>query len=68
MRNLKTILVLLLIIVALIFAIQNTATVEIQFLVWNYAMPRSLMTFSLIGIGFVIGLLVFSLLFRRRRD
>lgn len=67
MQNLKSIATLLLIIAVLIFAIQNIAAVEIQFLFWSYSIPRALMIVVLLGIGFVIGLLVFSLISRRLR-
>ena len=68
MQGLKSIVSLLLIIAVMIFAIQNLAAVEIQFLFWSFSVPRALMIVILMGIGFVIGLLVFSLLFRRRRS
>lgn len=58
---------LLLIIVVLIFALQNIAAVEIQFLFWSFSIPRALLIVTLMGIGFIIGLLTFSLIFRRRR-
>jgi uncharacterized integral membrane protein len=58
---------LLLIIAALIFAVQNFATVEIQFLFWSFALPRALMILILLGIGFIIGLLFYSLVLHRRR-
>jgi uncharacterized integral membrane protein len=58
---------LLLIIVVLIFALQNIAAVEIQFLFWSFSMPRALLIATLMGIGFIVGLLSFSLIFRRRR-
>ena len=67
MQNLKSIATLLLVIVVLIFAIQNIAAVEIQFLFWSLSIPRALMIVSLMGIGFIIGMLFFSLVFRRRR-
>lgn len=67
MRSLKSILSLLLIIAVLIFAIQNIAAVEIQFLLWSFSMPRALMIAVLLGIGFVIGLLFYSLVSHRRR-
>ena len=67
MKSLKSITTLILIIAVLIFAIQNVAAVEIQFLLWSYSIPRALMIVSLIGIGFVIGMLVSSLIFFRRK-
>jgi uncharacterized integral membrane protein len=60
MQSIKSILSLLLIIAALIFAVQNFATVEIQFLLWSFSLPRALMILTLLGIGFIIGLLFYS--------
>jgi len=68
MQFIKKIISLLLIIAVLIFLVQNFATVEIQFLVWSFSMPRALMVAILLGIGFVIGLLFYSLLLHRRRN
>ena len=67
MQSLKSILSLLLIIAVLIFAIQNFATVEIQFLLWSFSLPRALMIVALLGIGFIIGMLFYSLVLHRRR-
>lgn len=68
MKSLKSIISLILIIAVMIFAIQNLAAVEIQFLFWSFSVPRALMIVILMGVGFVIGMLVFSLLFRRQRS
>lgn len=67
MKSLKSIISLLLIIVVMIFAIQNLAAVEIHFLFWSFSVPRAIMIVTLMGIGFIIGLLVYGLVFRRRR-
>jgi len=67
MYSIRSIVSLLLIIVVLIFALQNIAAVEIQFLFWSFSIPRALLIVTLMGIGFIIGLLTFSLIFRRRR-
>ena len=67
MQKLKSITTLILIICVLIFAIQNVAAVEIQFLLWSYSIPRALMIVALLCIGFVLGLLTFSLISRARR-
>jgi len=67
MQSLKSIFSLLLIIAALIFAIQNFAIVEIQFLFWSFSLPRALMILALLGIGFIIGLLFYSSVLHRRR-
>ena len=67
LRGLKLIIVLLLIIAVLVFAIQNVAAVDIEFLVWSFSIPRALMLVIMLGVGFIIGLLFCSLVFQRRR-
>ena len=66
-RGFKLILALLLIIAVLVFAIQNVAAVDIRFLVWDFSLPRALMIGTLLGIGFLIGVLFYSLILYRRR-
>jgi uncharacterized integral membrane protein len=41
--------------------------VEIQFLLWSFSIPRALLIMILLGVGFVIGMLFYSIVFRRRR-
>ena len=67
MRNIKIIICLLLIIAALVFALQNLETVSIQFLLWRFSMPRVTLLALMLGAGFIIGLLFHSLMARRRR-
>ena len=67
MHSIKSIISLLLIIAVLIFSIQNIAAVEIQFLLWSFALPRALLIMILLGVGFIIGILFYSIAFRRRR-
>ena len=68
MHSIKSIISLLLIIAVLIFSIQNIAAVEIQFLLWSFSIPRALLIIILLGVGFIIGLLFYSIAVRRRRD
>lgn len=67
MQSIKSIISLLLIIALLIFAIQNIAGVNIQFLLWSVSLPIAVLTALLLGIGFLLGVLVYSLLLHRRR-
>jgi putative membrane protein len=67
MHSIKSIISLLLIIAVLIFSIQNIASVEIQFLLWSFSTPRALLIVILLGIGFIIGMLFYSTVFRRKR-
>jgi uncharacterized integral membrane protein len=67
MHSIKSIISLLLIIAVLIFSVQNMVAVEIQFLLWSFSIPRALLIMILLGVGFVIGMLFYSIVFRRRR-
>ena len=67
MHSIKSIISLLLIIAVLTFSIQNIASVEIRFLLWSFSIPRALLIIILLGVGFVIGMLFYSIAFRRRR-
>jgi uncharacterized integral membrane protein len=44
-----------LILLVMIFAVQNAATVDIRLLFWDVAFPRSLLIFMMLLIGVVIG-------------
>ena len=67
MQSIKSIFSLLLIIAVLIFAVQNIETVKIQFLVWSVVLPNALMILLLLSVGFMLGVLFYSLLLHRRR-
>lgn len=62
MRLLKTILLLLLTIVAVIFFIQNLETVKLSFLKLSIEMPLSFASAALYILGALSGGLIFSLL------
>lgn len=57
MRNMKPRLILTIVLIALVlvFAVQNSATVEVEFLFWGVALPRSLLIFTLLVIGMIVG-------------
>jgi putative membrane protein len=65
--NHKMLLILILVGLAVLFIIQNVATVEIQFLFWATQMPRSLLMFLLIAIGVIIGWFLHSYI-KHRED
>jgi len=46
---------IILLLIVLIFAVQNTAVVEVQFFRWQVETPRSVLIFSMLSIGFAIG-------------
>jgi uncharacterized integral membrane protein len=58
MKDLKTLFTIVLICLVVLFAVQNAAVVEIQFLLWSFAMPRALMVALLLSIGIIIGILI----------
>ena len=51
----KTIIILILIVLALVILIQNTQVVEVQIFFWKIAMSRIIMITFMLGVGFVIG-------------
>ena len=56
--NSKQIILIIVALFALIFIIQNTATVTVAFLFFEIAMPRALILSFTILIGIVIGVLL----------
>ena len=67
MQSIKSLFSLLLIIAVLVFAIQNIAAIKVQFLVWSFSLPSALLILLLLCIGFLLGVLFYSLLLNRRR-
>lgn len=65
MKQTKLILLLVLLVLVFVFALQNVATVEIQFLLWSVETSRALMLFLVFGIGILLGWIGCSL--NRRR-
>ena len=60
----KTILAVLIVIVIVIFSIQNVAVTDVKFLIWKLSMSRVLI---IIG-SFIIGILVGVLMSMRRKN
>lgn len=54
-------------IVAVVFALQNTADVDVKFLVWTLTVSRALILLVMLAAGFLVGLAVGGLARRRRR-
>jgi len=54
-------------ILAVVFALQNTADVDVQFLVWSLTLPRALILLVMLAAGFLIGLAVSGWARHRRR-
>lgn len=64
--NLKLVLVLLLSSMAVLFIAQNVAVVEIGFLYWRWSMSSSVLIFSNLIIGFIVGWFTHSYLLSRQ--
>ncbi len=67
MHTVKAAIIVALVLLVGVFALQNTAVVDIRFFVWGFSLPRSLLVFVLLGIGFLLGLLAASLFTMRHR-
>lgn len=51
----KIIIPSILLILVMVFAVQNAATVDIRLLFWQVSFPRSLLIFMMLLIGTVVG-------------
>jgi uncharacterized integral membrane protein len=51
----KLILGITLLILVVVFTLQNTSTVEIRFLAWQFTLSRALLLFLVLAIGIIIG-------------
>jgi uncharacterized integral membrane protein len=60
MKRLYSILIVALIILFVIFILQNAEDVDLTFLVWGVEMPKALLMMICAALGFLVGLLVFS--------
>lgn len=54
-RQIRLVIGAVLLSLVLVFALQNVAIVEVQFLFWSVRLPRSLLIFVVLAIGVVIG-------------
>jgi uncharacterized integral membrane protein len=64
--NFKTILLIILAAIFIIFIVQNTATVSVSFLVFKAAMPRALLLIFTFAVGIMVGILL-PLQFRKQK-
>jgi uncharacterized integral membrane protein len=53
--NVKAYIGLALLVLVVIFIVQNAAVVDIRFLLWTFSMSRSLMIFFVLAIGIAVG-------------
>lgn len=54
----KIVVVLLLLLLSVIFSVQNYALVEIKFLFWSFETSRAIIIFSTLFIGIIIGWII----------
>ena len=65
-KNLKAYAGLGLLILVALFILQNTETVPISFLFWEFRISRALMIFMVFVIGVLVGLFSSNYFFKRR--
>lgn len=65
--NIKTYIGLALLLLAVVFIVQNTTLVEIWFLFWKISISRSLMILFVLAIGIIIGWITAGHLNRKHR-
>ena len=65
--NFKLIVSLILTGFAVIFIIQNIATVDFRFILWSWHLPLALLMFFLLAIGILVGWMLHSYALHRRR-
>jgi len=65
--NIRAYIGVVLLLLVVIFIIQNATVVDIQLLFWKVSMSRSLMIFLVLAIGIVIGWMIAGH-FHRKRD
>lgn len=56
--NIKLMLVMVLMLLTVIFIVQNVNVIEIRFLFWAIEISRSLLIFLLLAVGFLTGWLL----------
>ena len=65
MKNIKIILIAVVLTLAVVVALQNTEQVETKFLFTSITMPRMLLILSTLAVGFLIGYITSGLLRRK---
>ncbi|MFT4661128.1 MAG: putative membrane protein [Patiriisocius sp.] len=54
----KTIIAIVLAILLVIFSLQNTETVVVEFLSWEFSLPQVLLIIGTFSLGVIVGILV----------
>ncbi|MEM1046967.1 MAG: LapA family protein [Pseudomonadota bacterium] len=66
MREAKIVLSIVLIGLVVVFVVQNTEVLTINFLIWNFSIRRAFMIFIVLAIGILTGWLLRGAFNRRR--
>jgi uncharacterized integral membrane protein len=64
--NARIVILILLVILAVVFMLQNKAATPIQMLFWSFNMPRILLILILLLVGFTIGYVVRDIKSRKK--
>lgn len=64
----KVVIIVLLAILLIIFVLQNTEAVKIDFFLWHFNMPMALLLFVCFAVGLIIGLIIPSSGTRKEQD
>jgi len=54
-KHFRLIVTIALLLLVALFAVQNSEIVEVEFLIWGLSIPRSLLIFLVLLIGFIVG-------------
>jgi len=65
--NLKHIVLIVLVAIGVIFAFQNVAKVEVQFLLWSVTLPRAILILAVLALGVLIGWILQGIRGRKAR-
>lgn len=65
--RLKPALLIVLVALGIVFALQNVADVEVQFLLWSITLPRAVLLLVVLAVGIAIGAILHSIHVRRRQ-
>ena len=65
--NLKLIMGALLLLVALVFSVQNASVVEVKFLIWNFSPSLALILFGTLIVGLLGGWAITGALQHKRK-
>lgn len=68
MKNTKLVIGLSLFLLLVIFTLQNTAIVDIWFLIWKFSISRALLLFLVLSVGMVLGWLLKTMISESKAD